>query len=143
MSIVRMGLGILLIAIIGSASAATRSRAADDTIVLRDGVQLSGQITKEDKEAVFIRESNGEEHGVERVDIAKILRNGVEDKPAVKKPADVIAAMKSACASRPPPARSRRLRPRRRRPARPSFRLTRSTGWAHRCSLNAKRRSKR
>ena len=95
MGIGRSGLGILLIALIASVIAAN-ARAADDTIVLRDGVQLSGTITKEDKEAVYIREGNGEEHGVERGDIAKILRKGVEDKPAVQKPADVVAAMKSA-----------------------------------------------
>jgi hypothetical protein len=88
----RFGLATILFAFIFAAS----SRAADDSIVLRDGVTLSGTITKEDKEAVYIRENNGEEHGVERADIAKILRKGVEDKPAVAKNADVIGAMKTA-----------------------------------------------
>jgi len=67
---------------------ASHAFTAEDTVELKDGGKLSGSITKEDKDTVFIREANGEEHGIERRDIAKVVRDGkLEELAGLKNPA--------------------------------------------------------
>jgi hypothetical protein len=52
---------------------------AEDVVILKDGKAMEGTVTKETDDTVFIRENSGEEHGIDRADIAKIQRakNGV------------------------------------------------------------------
>ena len=70
---------ILVLSLVILAAAAAGS---EDTVILKDGIKITGAITKEEKDAIFIREVNGEEHGIQRQDIAKVLRAGEVEKLA-------------------------------------------------------------
>ena len=50
---------------------------AEDVVILKDGKPIDGTITKETEDTVFIREKNGEEHGIDRADISKIQRDKI------------------------------------------------------------------
>ena len=65
-------------------SLTTLSVYAEDVIILKDGKPMEGTITKETDDTVFIRENNGEVHGIDRGDIARIQRdkNSVAKAPA-------------------------------------------------------------
>ncbi len=74
---------------------------AEDVVILKDGKPIDGTITKETEDTVFIREKNGEEHGIDRADISKIQRdkNSVAKAPAATLKKEIMAPVQDSTAA--------------------------------------------
>jgi hypothetical protein len=68
--------GFLLALLMALGAAKQAACAEKDVIVLKDGREVAGRIVREDENAVFLKEENGEERGIARHRIARILRAG-------------------------------------------------------------------
>jgi hypothetical protein len=95
-----LGLGFVL------AFACARAPAAEEkaVIVLKDGREIAGVVVREDANAVFLKAENGEERGIARARIEKIIRAG-EQRADPSQPAAVAATKPPATPpnAAPPP----------------------------------------
>ena len=89
-------IALALLAILSSATVY-----AEDVVILKDGKPIDGTITRETDDTVFIREKTGEEHGIDRADIAKIQRekNAVPKAPAAVAKKEIMAPVQDATAA--------------------------------------------
>ena len=94
--------------------ACARAPAAEEkaVIVLKDGREIAGVIVREDANAVFLKAENGEERGIAKVRIEKIIRAG-EKRADPSQPAAVAATKTPATPPNgaPPAANSPNVTP--------------------------------
>ena len=69
-----LGHTLLLLILAAIPALSLNSAHAEDVVILKDGKAMEGAITRETDDTIFIRENNGEEHGIDRADIAKVQR---------------------------------------------------------------------
>ncbi|MCW8133320.1 MAG: HEAT repeat domain-containing protein [Planctomycetota bacterium] len=63
-----------MLTLLGLAAGSARAAEGPDVVVLKDGRRVQGTIIREDENAVFLRVENGEERGIARLRIDKIIK---------------------------------------------------------------------